>query len=134
LRGTIQGFIGAASKAKWLKVQTGPYFATFFAPDSVAFQRKFFDRYLKGLDNGWEQEPLVDVVVRSPDDKIRRHIHSKTWPLEGTQFVKMHLDASGKTLEWKAPTGVSSATHAALGTGTTLLRRRSIATWRSPGR
>ena len=34
------------------------------APQSVAFQRKFFDRYLKGLDNGWEKEPRVEVVIR----------------------------------------------------------------------
>ena len=61
LRGTIEGFVGISSKEKWLKVQTGPYFATFFAPDSVALQRRFFDRYLKGVDNGWDKEPRVEV-------------------------------------------------------------------------
>src|SRR5215469_259403 len=107
LRGTIQGFLGIASKNKWLKVQTGPYFATFFAPDSVAFQRKFFDRYLKDIDNGWENEPRVDIVVRSPDDKVRRHLHAKEWPVEGTQFVKLHLDAA------------ATATYSALSAGAT---------------
>lgn len=117
LRGTIQGFLGIASREKWLKVQTGPYFATFFAPDSVAFQRKFFDRYLKGLDNGWEKEPRVDIVVRSADDKVHRHIYSSRWPLEGTRFVKMHLDASNKSLEWRAPSAAASASYPALGNG-----------------
>ena len=70
LRGTIQGFIGIASKDKWLKVQNGPYFATFFAPESVEFQRRFFDRFLKGMDNGWEKEPRVDLTVRSADDEL----------------------------------------------------------------
>src|SRR6185437_2742991 len=108
LRGTIQGFIGIASKDKYLNVQPGPYFATFFAPQSVAFQRKFFDRYLKGLDNGWEKEPRVEVAIRAPGDTVRRQVQSRTWPLEGTQFVKMHLDAGKKTLEWKAPAAAGS--------------------------
>jgi uncharacterized protein len=119
LRGTIQGFIGIASKEKWLKVQTGPYFATFFAPQSVAFQRKFFDRYLKGIDNGWDKEPRVDVMVRAPGDTVRRHVQSRTWPLDGTQFVKLHLDASGKTLEWKAPSAAASVSYPALSQGAT---------------
>jgi len=119
LRGTIQGFVGIASREKWLKVQTGPYFATFFAPDSVALQRRFFDRYLKDMENGWEQEPRVDVVVRSPDDKVHRHVTSTTWPLQGTKFVKMHLDASGNTLEWKSPSAAATARYPALSEGAT---------------
>ena len=119
LRGTIQGFVGISSKEKWLKVQTGAYFATFFAPQSVAFQRKFFDRYLKGIDNGWEKEPRVEVVVRSPDDKVHRQVRSAAWPLEGTQFVKLHLDASSKTLEWKAPPAAAKVSYPALSEGAT---------------
>jgi predicted acyl esterase len=119
LRGTIQGFLGIASKDKWLKVQTGPYFATFFAPDSVALQRRFFDRYLKGIENGWEKEPRVDVTVRSPDDKVHRHAYSTAWPLEGSHFVKLHLDAANRSLGWKAPSAAASASYAALSEGTT---------------
>lgn len=117
LRGTIQGFVGIGSKAKWLKVQTGPYFATFFAPDSVAIQRRFFDRYLKDVDNGWEKEPRVDVVMRAPGDKLRRNIHASAWPLEGTQFVKLHLDAATKSLAWQAPSSTAKASYPALGAG-----------------
>jgi uncharacterized protein len=119
LRGTIQGFLGISSKEKWLKVQTGPYFATFFAPDSVAMQRRFFDRYLKDIDNGWEKEPRVDVTVRAPGDKIHRHITASSWPIDGTQFVKMHLDAAQKSLEWRAASAAASATYPALSAGAT---------------
>ncbi|MGH7087944.1 MAG: CocE/NonD family hydrolase C-terminal non-catalytic domain-containing protein, partial [Stellaceae bacterium] len=119
LRGTIQGFVGIASKEKWLKVQTGAYFATFFAPQSVAFQRKFFDRYLKGLDNGWEREPRVEVVVRSPGDKVHRLIRSEHWPLDGTRFVKLHLDAANETLAWTAPPAPARASYPALSEGAT---------------
>jgi len=68
LRGTILGFLGIASREKWLKVQSGSYFLTFLLPESVALQRKFFDRYLKNIDNGWEREPKVEVAVRAADE------------------------------------------------------------------
>lgn len=119
LRGTIGGFTGIASKEKWLKIQTGAYFGTFFASPSVAMQRRFFDRYLKGLDNGWEKEPRVEVVVRSPDDTVHRVVTSTAWPVEGTQYVKMHLDAANKSLDWRAPSAAAKASYPAFSDGAT---------------
>ena len=119
LRGNIMGWVGIASKDKWLKVQTGPYFATFFAPTSNDFQRKFFDRYLKGVDNGWEKEPRVDITVRSHDDKVHRQIHDTNWPLTGTKLTKLHLDASNKTLGFDAPKGSGQQSYKAQSEGVT---------------
>ena len=56
LRGTIRGWMGLGSPQKWLKVQSGSYFHTFLQPKNVALQRRFFDRWLKGVDNGFERE------------------------------------------------------------------------------
>src|SRR6266850_60287 len=71
LRGTILGYLGIASREKWLKVQSGSYFLTFLQPESVALQRKFFDRYLRNIDNGWEREPKVEVAVRAFDPQAK---------------------------------------------------------------
>jgi uncharacterized protein len=119
LRGTIGGFVGIASKDKWLKLQTGAYFATFFAPPSTAIQRSFFDRYLKGLDNHWEKEPRVEIVVRAPGDKMHRVVTSASWPLEGTKYAKMHLDAADRSLAWRAPSAIAEASYLALSEGAT---------------
>ena len=118
LRGTIQGFVGIASREKWLKVQTGPYFATFF--ESADLQRKFFDHFLKGADNGWEKEPRVDLTVRSADDKIHRQLHATDWPVPGTRFVRLHLDASNRTLAMAAPASVAQLSYPAMSDGVTL--------------
>ena len=69
-RGTIRGFMGLASKNKWLKVQGGSYFHTFLQPKNVALQKRFFDRYLKDEHNGWENEPPVEVQVRKDDGAV----------------------------------------------------------------
>ena len=92
LRGTLAGFEAVASREKWLKVQAGSYFITFVDPKNVAIQRKFFDRYLQGIDNGWEHEPRVSVELRAPGEQIKRVIIGNHWPLEDTEWLRLHLD------------------------------------------
>ncbi len=119
LRGTVAGFMGLASKQKWLKVQSGSYFATFFRPESVALQRRFFDRYLKGVDNGWEKEPRVEIAIRQPGDSVKRVIKATAWPLQGTKWTRLYLDASKKSLESSRPAAESGASYPALSAGVT---------------
>jgi predicted acyl esterase len=119
LRGTILGFLGIASREKWLKLQSGSYFLTFLLPESVALQRKFFDRYLKNVDNGWEREPKVQVAVRAHDDTVKRVVDDVQWPLRGTHWTRLYLDASSMTLAAEAPGGIASASYAAMEEGAT---------------
>jgi len=119
LRGTILGWLGIASREKWLKIQSGSYFLTFLLPGSVALQRKFFDRYLKGANNGWEREPKVEVAVRAADDTVKRVVRDTQWPLAETKWTRFYLDASNLTLEAATPEKTASATYAAIGEGVT---------------
>ena len=120
LRGTIGGYLDIASQEKWLKVQSGSYFATFWHPDNVALQRRFFDRYLKGLDNGWEREPAVTVEVRSADDGIAGLLTGARWPLPQVQWSRLHLDLEHGALSHVAGPA-SSTVYPAIGEGVTLL-------------
>lgn len=117
LRGTIEGWRWISSKDKWLKIQRGSYFVSFFMPQNVALQRKFFDRYLKGLDNGWEGEPRVEIEVRSTDDGIARTVRGTQYPLEGTRPEKLYLDVVGKTLTTARPPSSASASCPAMSSG-----------------
>jgi hypothetical protein len=124
LRGTILGYLGIASREKWLKVQSGSYFLTFLLPQSVALQRKFFDRYLKGIDNGWEREPKVQVAVRAADDTVKRVVSDTQWPLTVTKWTRFYLDASNLSLDATAPGKPASTSYAALGEGVTFSTAR----------
>jgi predicted acyl esterase len=117
LRGTILGYLGLASREKWLKVQSGSYFLTFLLPESVALQRRFFDRYLKGIENGWEQEPKVDVAIRAADDTVKRRALDTAWPLSGTTWTRLYLDARGKSLGRDAPAAAGEIGYPAIGEG-----------------
>jgi uncharacterized protein len=119
LRGTIAGYLGISSREKWLKVQSGSYFVTFIAPENVALQRRFFDRYLKGIDNGWEAEPRVTVEVRNTADEVARTLVGGRWPLEVTRWQTLYLDATRHALVPEAPAEAASARYPALGEGLT---------------
>ena len=119
LRGTIRGWMGLGSRQKWLKVQSGSYFHTFLQPKNVALQRRFFDRWLKGIDNGFESEPRVEVEIRAPGDAVKRVARSEAWPLPQTQWTRLHLDAASHALAPEPPRAAASASYPALSPGVT---------------
>src|SRR5690242_318653 len=119
LRGTIRGWMGLGSRQKWLKVQSGSYFHTFLQPKNVALQRRFFDRWLKGIDNGFETEPRVEVEIRAPGDTVARVARSDAWPLPQTQWTRLHLDAASHMLLPEPPAAAARASYSALSPGVT---------------
>ena len=115
LRGNIEGFLGAASRQKWLSLHVGTHWESFYLPEYVAMQKRFFDRFLKGLDNGWDKEPRVQIAVRRPDGATRRM--ENEFPLARTQWRKLYLDAKDNSIVDDNPTAQASAGYEALGDG-----------------
>ena len=119
LRGTIRGYMGLGSREKWLKVQSGSYFHTFLQPKNVALQKRFFDRYLKDIDNGWEDEPPVEVEIRARGDTVQRVARADAWPLPQIAWTRVFLDAATKMLGSEPPRAAASASYPALSAGVT---------------
>ena len=76
-----------ASKDKRLKVVSGNYFTTAMLPKNIELQLRFFDRYLKGIENGWEKEPRVEVSIGGADDSVTQWFADTQWPLSGTRWT-----------------------------------------------
>lgn len=53
---------------------------------------RWFDHYLKGIDNGINKEPLVSVFAMGSN----RWLHGDVYPLPETRFDKWYLSSSGK--------------------------------------
>lgn len=104
-RGNFEGFVGAASKQKWLEVHGGSHWAPFYTDYGVKLQRRFFDHFLKGVDNGWEKQPRVLLNVRHPGEKFVPRGENE-WPLARTKWTRFHLDPRGMRL---SPTPVRAA-------------------------
>jgi uncharacterized protein len=90
LRGNIEGYMQAASTQKWLEVHGLEHWTHFYTDYGVNLQRKFFDFFLKGEDNGWSSQAPIQLNVRGVNEFTERAEHE--WPLERTQWKKLYLD------------------------------------------
>jgi uncharacterized protein len=64
--GTLQAFREMSSTEKWLRVHNTQEWRDLADPDNVRDLRRFFDRYLKGIQNGWEDTKRVRLSVLDP--------------------------------------------------------------------
>ena len=120
LRGNIEGFVGAASTQKWLEAHGGSHWAPFYTDYGVRMQKKFFDHFLKGADNGWDREPRIRLLVRHPGEKFVER-HETEWPLARTRWTTLHLDPDGMRLSPTPAATDASLTYDALGEGVTFM-------------
>jgi len=56
----------------------------------------FFDYFLKGIDNGWHNEPRVRLQVRRIDGFIERM--ENEWPIARTRRTKLYLNPVDRSL------------------------------------
>jgi uncharacterized protein len=97
-RGTLEGFKRIHSRHKWLVVHGRKKWQYYYQPGNVELLKLFFDRFLKGIENGAiDRWPKVRLEVRDRfyEGKVRDEAE---WPLDRTRYEKLFLDAGSKTL------------------------------------
>ena len=93
LRGNTEAFMRAASKHKKLRIHAGTHVHPFYTEEGRRDQLRFFDYWLKGIDNGIMNEPPVKLAIRKGHDEIEwRNEHE--WPLKRTKWTKLYFDLS----------------------------------------
>ena len=117
-RGNFNGFTETASAQKWLEVHGDSHWSLFSSGYGLALQKRFFDHFLKGVDNGWERTPPVTLNVRHPGEKFVLR-HENEWPLARTQWTKLYLDPVGKTLSRTPLARAATIEYDGLGDGVT---------------
>jgi uncharacterized protein len=96
LRGNVEGFVRAASKQKWLELHGLEHWTHFYTDYGRLLQKRFFDYFLKGIDNGWVDEPRVRLQVRCLDSFTERMEHE--WPIARTRWTKLYLNPAEQSL------------------------------------
>lgn len=87
---------------------------------------RFFDRYLKGVDNGYEREPSIHYYTYNTEPG-QEWARSDVWPIAGTRMQRLYLsaapDGAGLTQNNPAAGEVSFTTDYSVitGSGETLL-------------
>jgi len=108
---TLDGFRRAGSRQKWLRVENTLHWPDYYEPRNLDDLRRFSDRYLRGIHNGWEYTPRVRLSVYDPGgvDVVDRP--EKEWPLARTEFRPLYLNAESGTLSRTPSTSKSSISY-----------------------
>lgn len=101
--GTFAGYRRMASKEKWLRVHNTNEWFDYYTPENVDDLRRFFDHYLKGMDNGWEKTPKVRLSVLNPGGRDMVGRGEDEFPLTRTVYRKLYLSAADSTLQASLP-------------------------------
>jgi putative CocE/NonD family hydrolase len=114
-RGTLEGFERLGSSEKWLFTHGRRKWETFYSREARELQRRFFDRYLKGEANRWDDTPRVRLEVRESRNQSRTRAEHH-WPLTSISYRPLYLDAVTGHLGPELPVQSGSATYRATGT------------------
>lgn len=93
----------------WLLGMPGEHTGMLALPIAKQMRLRFFDRYLKGVANGWEETPRVTVLnemTRDADNQLQAAFvtESAGFPVPVTPF-RLHLQADGSLQPATAETG-----------------------------
>ena len=117
--GNFEGFMRASSDQKWLEAHGLEHWTEFYTDYGIALQKRFFGHFLKGEDNGWLDQPPVQLQVRRTDGFDERT--EDNWPIPRTQWTKFYLDPNNNVLSQSLPTERSILSFEAMGEGITFM-------------
>ncbi len=109
--GTLEGYRRISSKEKWLRIHNTGEWDDYYNSEHTEDLRRFFDRYLKDEENGWEKTSKVRVSVLNPGGEDIVDRPEEDFPIPRTEYKKFYLNNKTKKLEMKNPDCVSSAVY-----------------------
>ncbi|MCZ2151432.1 MAG: CocE/NonD family hydrolase [Bryobacterales bacterium] len=130
LGGTLNGYTGLRAKGateaarKGAKMIIGPwghgasqkYGDIDFGPRAMRslfdMELRWNDHYLKGIDNGIDREPPVELFLMG----VNKWVQYEDWPVPGTKFTPVYLASGGNAnsmrgdgkLQFEAPSGAEA--------------------------
>ena len=95
--GTLRSWATLTSP-KWLRIHNTQEWPDFYDPRYVEDLRRFFDRYLREVDNGWESTPPVRMAVLDPGHVDTVDRAEDTFPPLRVTTTELYLDAGAHAL------------------------------------
>ena len=101
--GTFRAWRGMASTEKWLRIHNTQEWPDYYDADNTEDLRRFFDRYLKDQDNGWESTPRVRYSVLDFKGGDLVNQPADAFPPPEVSNRKYYLDGIRRTLTPQPP-------------------------------
>lgn len=112
LSGSVKAYRKAKSRQKWMRMHRDFEWPDTYMPENLEDLKRFYDRYLKNIHNGWEMTPRVRVDIMDAYDcdyQVRRA--ETSFPLKRTEYTRYYLDASKMSMQDTPVTKVSKVTY-----------------------
>lgn len=109
--GTFRAWRRIASEQAWLRIHAGQEWPDYYNEGNRADLLRFFDHFLRGVDNGWEQTPKVRYSLLDLQGGGRENLPAESFPPAGVQAREFFLDADRRTLEPACPAREASASY-----------------------
>jgi uncharacterized protein len=106
-RGSFEVFRRAASTQKWLYTHRGGKWSTYYSSRATAARIGFFDRFLKGVAEGWDQRPSVHLEIHDSGPHPAAIVQEDTWPPSNLDWRPLWLDVHDMTLGEASPAAQS---------------------------
>ncbi|KXH42375.1 X-Pro dipeptidyl-peptidase C-terminal non-catalytic domain-containing protein [Colletotrichum salicis] len=105
--GSIRDFMELGTSDKWIERSAWQGWIDLYSvPETNEDLAKYFNRYLKGIENDWEKMPKVRwTSLKFGDQELESDIVSEDFPPPNTDYKKLYLD--NETLSETAPSNPS---------------------------
>jgi uncharacterized protein len=114
-RGSFEVFRRAASTQKWLYTHRGGKWSTYYSSRATAARIGFFDRFLKGVAEGWDQRPSVHLEIHDSGPHPAAIVQEDTWPPGNLDWRPLWLDVHDMTLGEASPAAQSQTAFSSRG-------------------
>jgi uncharacterized protein len=104
--GTFRGWRHMGSNEKWLRIHNNMEWPDYYEEANLADLRRFFDHYLKGAQNGWQETPQVRYALMDMEGDDRINVAADAFPPSDFTLTRLYLGGE---------TGVLSSASAAKG-------------------
>jgi len=109
-RGTIEGFRQPSTPDKWIEIHGRKEWETYYHREQLERQLRFFDHFLKGADNDWQDLPHVRYEVRESFYEGKTKF-ADSWPLPETEYVRLYLNGESGGLDDAKPATAATAAY-----------------------
>ena len=109
--GTFRAWRKIASKDKWLRIHNTLEWPDYYDDAHKDELRRFFDRYLKGEKNNWEETPRVRYAMLDMEGGDRINLPANDFPPLGVTYLRHYLDAGPRTVGTDLPESPAEAVY-----------------------
>jgi predicted acyl esterase len=112
-RGSFEAYKRIQSEQKWVFNHGRAKWNVFYSDEAIDYQRRFFDYFLKGEDNGMDEVRSIRLEVRE-SLRTYRVRYEDEWPIARTEYRELYLDGASGGLGEELPQAEAVADYAPL--------------------